>query len=183
MERATIDHIMTPLLDLRLACNHPQLVLKKRTFMTQGKENKKDKLLSMEKSLELLIKKTEKECENLLRIMTMHSNAIAGLYVIKKNLLMAKEIYKKILDSEKYFNFEIRLDLLQKVHTIFNYIYVLQTIDEPNNEHITKLTDTLRELENKYTSAFDETKMRDEFKLKDKINEVGHKFIKVNLIF
>ena len=80
-------------------------------------------------------------------------------------------------------SFEIRVDLLQKVHTIFNYIYVLQTIDEPNNEHITRLTDTLRELENKYTSAFDETKMRDEFKLKDKINEVGHKFIKVNLIF
>ncbi len=143
----------------------------------------KDKLLSMEKSLELLIKKTEKECENLLRIMTMHSNAIAGLYIIKKNLLMAKEIYQKILDSEKFFNFEIRLDLLQKVHTIFNYIYVLQTIDEPNNEHITRLNDILRELENKYTSAFGETKMRDEFKLKEKINEVGHKFIKVNLIF
>ena len=40
------------------------LVLKKRTFMTQGKENKKDKLLSMVKSLELLIKKTEKECND-----------------------------------------------------------------------------------------------------------------------
>jgi len=182
MERATIDHIMAPLLDLRLACNHPQLVLRKKTFMTQGKENKKDKLLSMEKSLQLLIKKTEKECENILRIVTMHSNAIAGLYLIEENYLMAKQIYQKILDSES--NFEIRLDLLQKVHTIFNYIYVLNTTESPsskNNELITDLNNQLNRLENKYTSAFDETKMKDEFKLKEKINGVNVNFIKVNI--
>lgn len=36
----------------------------------------------MEKSLQILMKKTQNECDNIFRSMTMHSNAIAGLYIL-----------------------------------------------------------------------------------------------------
>ena len=35
--------MLAPLLDLRLVCNHPQLVLQKRSFMPQGPGSKKEK--------------------------------------------------------------------------------------------------------------------------------------------
>lgn len=40
----------------------------------------------MEKSLQILMKKTQNECDNIFRLMTMHSNALAGLHIIKKEV-------------------------------------------------------------------------------------------------
>jgi E3 ubiquitin-protein ligase SHPRH len=41
IERSVIDQLLAPLIDMRLACNHPQLVLRKRTFMAQNTLAKK----------------------------------------------------------------------------------------------------------------------------------------------
>ncbi len=75
-----IDLILSPLLNLRLTCNHPQLILRKSDFMNQPKELK-DKLLTMEKSLELLLKKTKTEAENIYRLIANDSNGIAGINI------------------------------------------------------------------------------------------------------
>lgn len=70
MDRNLITKVLQPLLDLRLSCDHPQLVLKKKSFMGGAANSKKDrenKLYSMEKSLDIMVKKTKDEAENFLR--------------------------------------------------------------------------------------------------------------------
>lgn len=62
--------------------------------MSRG--SKKERLLSMEKSLQLLMKKTETECESFLRSVTFHSNAMAGLHIIKNNVII---LYSKFIFS------------------------------------------------------------------------------------
>ena len=54
------------------------------------KKKFKIRLLTMEKSLQMLIKKTEKQCENLLRLVTMHANAIAGIHILNENVSIKK---------------------------------------------------------------------------------------------
>ena len=47
---------------IRLTCNHPQLILRKSTFVQQNVVTKgKNALLTMEKSLDILLKKTQQE--------------------------------------------------------------------------------------------------------------------------
>lgn len=50
----------------------------------------------MEKSLQILTKKTQTECDNIFRTLTMHSNAIAGLYILQNqvNILEILLIFK-----------------------------------------------------------------------------------------
>ncbi|CAF0870165.1 unnamed protein product [Brachionus calyciflorus] len=177
VERAVIDQLLAPLIDLRLACSHPQLVLRKRTFMAQNTmAKKKEKLLTMEKSLQILMKKTQNECDNIFRSLTMHSNAIAGLHILNNDVPQAITTYQQILDSENDYNSNVNLDLIQKVHTYHNYIDVLKMdLDRRKNaENLTEdaieniqsqielLRRKLKDCENSYKLAFDEKKTKDE---------------------
>lgn len=67
MDRKLIDKVLLPLLDLRLSCDHPQLVLTKKSFVGGAAAPDKDKLYSMEKSLNIMLKKTRDEAEVILR--------------------------------------------------------------------------------------------------------------------
>lgn len=185
MDRTMIDKILTPILDMRLACDHPQLVLRKRTFMTQDYASKKDKLFSMEKSMNLLIKKTKNEAEQFYRNGIMNSNAIAGILLLKNKLDDSCDFYQKILDSEKEFNFQIRMDNLQKIHATFNYIHALEHRRKEKNEPVTenfieniqKLQVDLKEMEKLYTFSFEEKKMKEELKLIKKSKEINEKLV------
>ena len=86
---------------------------------------------------------------------------------------MAKEIYHKILGYEKDYNHNIKLDLLQKVHTIYNLLYVLEKNLVSDVSNKSELRNEIKELENTYTSALDKVKKKEETKLKEKINELG----------
>jgi E3 ubiquitin-protein ligase SHPRH len=77
LDRQSLTQLLSPILDLRLTCNHPQLILRKKSFMTQSVDTQKQ-LLTMEKSLEMLMKKTQTECDQLYRESVMHKNAVAG---------------------------------------------------------------------------------------------------------
>lgn len=86
LDRQMIDQILAPLLDLRVTCDHPQLILRKSHFMHQSKE-KKDKLLSMEKSLELLLKKTKSESEKIHRSIASSSIDLAGIRLKQEKVI------------------------------------------------------------------------------------------------
>jgi E3 ubiquitin-protein ligase SHPRH len=59
LDRQTINTLLAPILNLRLLCNHPQLILRRNDFMNQHGRNvdATDKFLTMEKSLDLIMKK------------------------------------------------------------------------------------------------------------------------------
>ncbi|RNA13952.1 E3 ubiquitin- ligase SHPRH [Brachionus plicatilis] len=188
IERSIIDQILAPVFDLRLACNHPQLILRKRTFMAQGHlTRKKEKLLTMEKSLQILTKKTQIECNNIFRTMTMHSNAIAGLYILQNQLSNAINIYQEILDSEKHHEYNVSLDLIQKVHTYHNYIEIMITNLENKNKNLDKneveslqsqieaLKINLNQCEKEYKLSFIEKKSKEEQKFMKSLENVDSK--------
>ena len=79
LERQKLDYVLAPLYNMRITCNHPQLILKRTEFMEKSKEIK-PKLLTMEKSLDLLMKKTKDEAESIYRSL---GNNLIGLASIK----------------------------------------------------------------------------------------------------
>ena len=189
LDRNKLSQLLSPILDLRLTCNHPQLILRKRTFMAQTRNQDQNKLLTMEKSLEMLLKKTQTECDNLYRTMIMHRNALAGIHIIMHEYDKAIDTYQKVIDSERLdYEYHVKLDLLQKIHAYYNYVQVLKIKlnkmiegEENNNsisqkdieEKIKKLEYNLIDYEKVYSISFDESKSKDENKMKEKINEVN----------
>ena len=188
MKGHQLDNMLAPLLDMRLVCNHPQLVLKKSTFMAQDKEAKKHKLFTMTKSLQMMMKKTRNECEHIYRLWTMNSNAIAGIFIIQKEFAKAIECYQNILDSEeKEYNGIIKMDNLQKIHATFNFIYAIQAsslakLSDQDRELIDSLNTQLTLLEKKYTFIFEEKKKTEETRLLEKAHAIDTDFIKVKKI-
>ncbi len=192
IDRSLIDNLLVPVLDMRLVCNHPQLVLKKRSFMAQDKDSRKTKLFTMEKSLQMLHKKNKIECENIYRLKIMNSNAIAGIFIIKDELYKAVNCYIQTLESGKEFKDKLKMDDLQKIHAIFNYLYVIEKIKNNSNlnsenkecniindEKIQLLKAELQALEKKYSFNFEEKKKNIENNLFEKANEIKQEFIEV----
>ena len=170
LDPKVISRLLSPLTDLRITCNHPQLILKKSSFMSQT-DASKEKMLSMEKSLELLIKKTKQDCESHLRSFVLNSNAIAGLEILNKNYSAALAAYQLILDTEKSVaKNELRLDLLQKVHACFNYIECIKLkyqdkIASEKAAIVEKLSAELDKCESLYLGGIKEKKKKLEAKV------------------
>lgn len=166
--------LLFPLLDLRLTCNHPQLVLNKSIFNAYHQRATSDaRLYTMEESLDILIKKTQSECDNMFRSLTMHKNAMAGLCILKNDHQQATQLYRQIIASpEMDFNNNVKLDLLQSIHTFHNLIYVLGLDANIPNDELASLKQTLGELELKYTIAYDEAKEKIEQRVKTKTHEI-----------
>jgi SNF2 family DNA or RNA helicase len=180
LDRKIIDKILSPILDLRLACNHPQLILRKKSFMAQNNGFRKEKILTIEKSIEMLLKKTQNECENALRLITMNKNALAGLNIISSDYAEAIQIYQSILHSEKVYESNVRLDKVQKVHTCFNYLSILRMTASEDKEKIEWLTNELSACEKAYMVSFDEAKQKNQEKLTEKSNEIKKHLSKVS---
>ena len=185
IDRTLLDQILAPLIDLRQACNHPQLVLKKKNFLAAAGKFRKEKLLTIEQSHQIVVKKTLQECENVLRAMTMNSCAIAGLHLLRNEFNNAIAEYKNIMRFESDFNKELKLDLLQKLHVYNNYIYALkhnnQSIDNniETNKEINEYSKLLQETESIYTLAYDETRAKEEEKLKKTMKHTHDDIVKV----
>ena len=88
LDRQTMNNLLAPILNLRITCNHPQLILRRNDFMNQqgGSVDASDKFLSMEKSLEMLAKKTRTEAENAYRLVATSSNAMAGIRICQSRV-------------------------------------------------------------------------------------------------
>ena len=148
--------------------------------MVNPVKQKKDKLLSMEKSLEILLKKTRKDCESAYRSLAVHSNSLAALSIINKNYRGALLMYQKLLDSEKDMEkHEIYLDYIQKAHTYFNYIDCIESNQLEGEEQdgdvklkIKKLKKDLTECENEYIQGWIDKKFKAEYKMRSKVDDV-----------
>jgi E3 ubiquitin-protein ligase SHPRH len=94
LDRSLINKLLAPILNLRITCNHPQLILRRSDFMNQPAEET-EKLLSMEKSLELLAKKTKSEAETLFRTKLSNLNTLAGIRMVQKKVISKEFFIKK----------------------------------------------------------------------------------------
>ncbi|KAK7076402.1 hypothetical protein SK128_024788, partial [Halocaridina rubra] len=135
LDRQTLSSLLQPLLKLRQACNHPQVV--KGQFLSVHK-----KTMTMEMLLENLIKKTKLEAEEAHRLLVSSMNGLAGIHIINEEWKEAVDTYREVLRSVQNHS-NIKTDSLQKLHTIHNLAEIL----ESNHRGIepTLRDDTLRE--------------------------------------
>lgn len=182
MDRHTIESLLEPVLDLRLVCNHPQLVLHKRAFNqgmgggAGGNHVRKQRLLTMEASLQLLMKKTQAECDNHFRSCVMHLNGMAGLSILMGDVDAALDIYERVLTVARTdYQDSVSLDRLQKVHTLHNYSDMLRQKhqkhggeDERVREKLGEMQRQMLECERAYLVNFEEKKAKSAIKFIEK---------------
>lgn len=118
----------------------------------------------------------------------MHSNALAGIHLIRNENDEACKSYQKILDTERDFNFKFKIDNLQRIHCVHNYLYALQQKhpQRPYGEDLTiqleALETDLKSSEAKYKGALEDKRVKEELKFEKKHSEVNDKLINVNII-
>ena len=79
LDASTVNSLLAPLLRLRQACVHPQMV--RGQFLTLKPHSK---TLTMEELLKSLIKRSQVECEEAQRLRVAAANGLAALHIIKK---------------------------------------------------------------------------------------------------
>ncbi|XP_069684447.1 E3 ubiquitin-protein ligase SHPRH isoform X2 [Periplaneta americana] len=150
LDRQTINKILGPLLRLRQACSHPQAV--RGQFLTATKAT-----MSMEELLESLIKKTQSESEEALRLYIAALNGLAGIHIIRENWTKAVETYRSVLRIAEEYKDKLKTDKLQMIHTLHNLADMLDGHHEGISPTLRddKLREEARALEQKYMHKCD----------------------------
>lgn len=118
LDRPTLNSLLHPLLKLRQACNHPQVV--KGQFISINR-----KTMTMEMLLENLVKKTKLEAEEAHRLVIASMNGLAGVHIIKEEWPEAVEMYRDVLRSIQE-HAGIKTDSLQQLHVLHNLAEILE---------------------------------------------------------
>lgn len=92
LDAHTVNSLLFPLLRLRQACVHPQMV--RGQFLTLRPQTK---TLTMEELLVTLIKRAQLECEESQRLRVSAANGQAALHIIKEEWIQAAEKYRDVL--------------------------------------------------------------------------------------
>lgn len=135
----------------------------------------------MEASLEILMKKTQNECDQFFRSCAMNWNGMAGLCILKGDLEQAIQLYETVLNAaQKEFDANVRLDNLQKIHALHNYIELLKQNESKSAvEKIRGLDDELRDCEKQYLGVFEEKKSKSVVKFVEKEDAISRDIKKV----
>ncbi|RXG53492.1 E3 ubiquitin-protein ligase SHPRH [Armadillidium vulgare] len=123
LDRKTLSSLLQPLLKLRQACNHPQVV--KGHFTGLNRQT-----LTMEELLDNLLKKTQVEAEDAQRIIVASLNGLAALDIIRGNYGEAVSKYREVLRSVEEHKKNIKTDSLQQLHTLHNLSEIIQANHE-----------------------------------------------------
>lgn len=112
LDRQTLGNLLQPLLKLRQACNHPQIV--KGQF-----QSLKSSTMTMEQLLDNLIKKTKVETEEAHRLLVAAMNGLSAIHIMRDEWVEAVDMYRSVLQSVQEHS-NIHTDSLQRLHTIHN---------------------------------------------------------------
>ena len=86
--------------------------------------------MTMEQLLENLLKKTQLEAEDSHRIIIASLNGLAALHIINEEYQLAAEKYREALFSIEEERKDLKTDLLQKLHTLYNLGELVQAKHE-----------------------------------------------------
>lgn len=129
--------------------------------------------------------KTQTECDNHFRAIVMHLNGMAGLSLLMENEKRAIEIYETVLNTaERDYSGNVKLDLLQKVHTLHNLADVLRHMsnDDDVTAKIEQLEKELRNCEREYLVLFEEKASKSVMKFIEKEDQMKRKIKEVIFI-
>ncbi|XP_039294861.1 E3 ubiquitin-protein ligase SHPRH [Nilaparvata lugens] len=112
--------LMTPLLRLRQACVHPQLV--------RGQFVAVRHTLTMPQLLEQMVASATTDAEETLRQVVCSLNGVAGASVLVDRPAEAVDLYRRVLHLAQDYEGRLKMDTLQKVHTMYNLAKVLPAL-------------------------------------------------------
>ncbi|CAL8087779.1 unnamed protein product [Orchesella dallaii] len=118
LDRFSLHGLLSPFLELRQACCHPQIVKGQLISLQKG-------TLTMEELLDRLVKKTQMQCHEDHRLIVAALNGMAGLFIIQNNFKEAADKYRTVLQSAEKHKEHFQTDSLQLLHTIENLAEIL----------------------------------------------------------
>ncbi|KAG0565163.1 hypothetical protein KC19_8G169500 [Ceratodon purpureus] len=104
---------------LRQACVHPQVG-------SAGIRSLQRSPMTMDEILEVLVDKAKVEAEDAQRSLFGALNGLAGLAIIENDIPLAVSIYREVLSYTEENAQDVRVDPLQKLHTLHNLAEVLK---------------------------------------------------------
>ncbi|XP_024403200.1 uncharacterized protein [Physcomitrium patens] len=113
------EKLLDQLRCLRQACVHPQVG-------SAGIRSLQRSPMTMDEILEVLVDKAKLEAEDAQRSLFGALNGLAGLAIIDNNIPLAVSIYREVLSYTEENAQDIRVDPLQKLHTLYNLAEVLE---------------------------------------------------------
>ncbi|XP_037084816.1 E3 ubiquitin-protein ligase SHPRH-like [Pollicipes pollicipes] len=113
IERSAVNQLLHPLLRLRQACCHPQVV--RGQFMPLHKST-----MTMEQLLEQLIRRATAEAEEAHRQRTAAVHGLAALHVERAEWEAAADLYRTVLRQADELRDRLQTDMLQRLHALHN---------------------------------------------------------------
>ncbi|XP_075238395.1 E3 ubiquitin-protein ligase SHPRH [Lycorma delicatula] len=118
LDRQSTNKLLAPLLRLRQACVHPQLV--------RGQFVALKKTMTMEELLKFMLQKAVVDCEIALRLVISSLNGIAALLEILGYIEDAVDHYRQVLHLIQDYDGRLKVDTLQKIHSMHNLAELLE---------------------------------------------------------
>ncbi|CAF2298271.1 unnamed protein product [Brassica napus] len=113
--------LLNSLLKLRQACCHPQVG-------NSGLPSLQQTPMTMEQILMVLVKKTQSEGEEALRVLIVALNGIAAISMLKQEFSEAVSLYKEALSITEEHAEDFRLDPLLNIHILHNLAEILPLV-------------------------------------------------------
>ena len=149
LDRKSLAQILQPIVKLRQACCHPQIV--KGMHLNMQKST-----LTMEQLLDNMIKKVTVECEEANRQYIAGLNGLAAIHIMDKEWGDAAEYYRTALRWMDEYKDKVKTDTLQKLHTVHNLAESIETNREsiPPTTRDDQLRDEAHALRQKYLTKY-----------------------------
>ncbi|CAH2058593.1 unnamed protein product [Thlaspi arvense] len=114
--------LLNSLLKLRQACCHPQVG-------SSGLRSLHHTPMTMEEILMVLVRKTQNEGEEALRVLIVALNGIAAIAMLKQEFSEAVSLYKEALNITEEHAEDFRLDPLLNIHILHNLAEILPLVE------------------------------------------------------
>ncbi|RZF49254.1 hypothetical protein LSTR_LSTR002875 [Laodelphax striatellus] len=111
--------LLLPLLRLRQACLHPQLV--------RGQFVAIRHTMTMPQLLDQMVAKAALDAEEALRRLVASLNGVAGVRLLTGESIEAVNAYRRVLHLAQEYEGRLKMDTLQKIHTMYNLATVLES--------------------------------------------------------
>ncbi|KAL0896617.1 hypothetical protein Bca101_080578 [Brassica carinata] len=119
--------LLNSLLKLRQACCHPQVG-------SSGLRSLQQTPMTMEEILMVLVKKTQSEGEEALRVLIVALNGIAAISILKQEFSEAVSFYKEALNITEEQAKDFRLDPLLNIHILHNLAEILPLVQSHKSD-------------------------------------------------
>ncbi|KAJ0259432.1 RING-finger [Hirschfeldia incana] len=119
--------LLNSLLKLRQACCHPQVG-------SSGLRSLQQTPMTMEEILMVLVKKTQSEGEEALRVLIVALNGIAAISMLKQEFSGAVSLYKEALNITEEHAEDFRLDPLLNIHILHNLAEILPLVQSHKSD-------------------------------------------------